>query len=82
MMPISDSNDINTVLRWDMDKPDPYHDPVFDQEATEAARRLAAKAYKALAAGLRPDDVQLSRRATVEAHQRTLTIWDIGPAAT
>jgi hypothetical protein len=36
---------------------------VTDEEATQAGRRLAAKAYKALSAGLTPDEVELTREA-------------------
>ncbi len=58
-----DSNDINTVLHWAMGHRArrPGGAPVTDETATEAARRLAAKAHKALYAGLRPEQVQLTR---------------------
>jgi len=60
-MPISDANDLNTVLLWCMGKPRYGHRPVTDQEATDAARRITVKAYKALSAGLHPEQVQLTR---------------------
>jgi hypothetical protein len=66
-MPVSDSNDLNTVLLWAMGRPRPYHGHVSDHEATEAARRITAKAYKALGAGLTPGDVTLDRAATQRA---------------
>jgi hypothetical protein len=60
-MPIRDASDINTVLRWAMGQPGPSGAPITDDQATTAARNLAAKAYLALGAGLRPGQVTLTR---------------------
>ncbi len=62
-MPISDANDVNTVLRWSMGHSTRHRGgPLLtDEEATAAAQRIVAKAHKALSAGLRPDQVQLTR---------------------
>jgi hypothetical protein len=58
---ITEANDINTVLRWAMSKPRPHHGHPSDGEAMESARRLAARANKTLQAGLKPEDIALSR---------------------
>jgi hypothetical protein len=65
-MPITDASDVNTVLDWAMGRTVRYPGgpPVTDEDATAAARRLAAKAHKALMAGLRPEQVQLTRGAS------------------
>ena len=60
-MNVTEANDLNTVLLWAMGKPHPYSGPVTDDEATGAGQRLATRAYKRLMAGLRPDEVVLSR---------------------
>lgn len=60
---ITESQDINTILHWAMGRRVRYPGgPVITQDdATAAAKRLAARAYKALSAGLRPEDVDLTR---------------------
>lgn len=65
-MPISDANDINTVVQWAMGNRVrwPGGPAITDDDATAAAQRLTAKAHKALMAGLRPDQVQLARGAS------------------
>jgi hypothetical protein len=60
-IPVSDATDINTLLDYLMGRSRPGFDLVTAEEATAAARRLAGKAYKALSAGLAPDDVDLTR---------------------
>jgi hypothetical protein len=60
-MPVSDSNDVNTLVQWALGCPDKQ---LTDQAATAAARRLLAKAYKSLYAGLLPDRVRLSAADT------------------
>jgi hypothetical protein len=68
-MPISDANDLNTVLLWAMGRRVRYPGgpPVTDEDATAAARRLAAKAQKALMAGLYPEQVELTRDGPADA---------------
>jgi hypothetical protein len=63
----AEANAVNTLLRWAMSQNRPYHGPVSDVEATEAAQHLAAKAYKTLSAGLRPDEVTLDREVCAPA---------------
>jgi hypothetical protein len=60
-MPISDAHDINTLLNWVMGR-HRHDEPVTLNDATDAARRLAAKANKALMAGPTQDDVLLVPR--------------------
>ena len=61
---ITDATDINTVLRWAMGHRTswPGAPAITDENATDAAKRLTAKAYKSLSAGLRPEQVTLKRR--------------------
>lgn len=63
-MTITDASDINTVLQWAMGHRArwPGGPAVTDQDATDAAKRLTAKALKALSAGLRPKQVLLKRQ--------------------
>lgn len=61
-MNIGEARDINTVLLWAMRKHrHATNTLVTDEEATEAARRLAHKALKTLMAGLNPYDVTLGQ---------------------
>lgn len=60
-IPITDATDINTLLDWAMGRTRPYGGAVTADEATAAGKRLAAKANRALSAGLTPDDVDLTR---------------------
>jgi hypothetical protein len=78
-VPYGDANDINTVLRWAMNQ-DGYRGPITDQAATEAARRIMATAYRALGAGLRPEEVTLSRAPAARAHLRAARGRGRGPA--
>lgn len=66
-MTITEANAVNTLLHWAMGTVQPYFDHPTDAEATEAAQHLTGKAYKALGAGLRPDQVALTRAGTVAA---------------
>jgi excisionase family DNA binding protein len=87
-MTITEANAVNTLLRWAMSQNRPYHGPVSDVEATEAAQHLAAKAYKTLSAGaatgrghprprgLRASDARradVSRRGPPRARRRPVT---------
>lgn len=67
-MTITDANDINTVLHWAMGHPArwPGGPPVTDEDATAAAKGLAAKTYRALSGGLTPDQVELKRTAAAD----------------
>lgn len=52
-MTVTQSNDVNTLLRWAMDVPRAYGGGVVtSREAMEAAARLADAANKRLSAGL------------------------------
>jgi hypothetical protein len=71
-MPVSDASNLNTVIEWAMGRKITIHTDVrgggsliTDQVATEAARRLIAKAYKSLMAGLPPERVRLSSTAFI-----------------
>ena len=68
---IGDASDINTLLDYIMGRTRPSCGPVTGEEATAAARRLAGKANKALAAGLTPDDVDLTRLLALGPHDGT-----------
>jgi hypothetical protein len=59
-IPITDATDINTLLDFMMGRTRPYGGAVTADEATAAARRLVAKANRALSAGLTPGDVNLT----------------------
>ena len=54
--------DLNTVLLWAADRNAPYGAKVTDVVATLAARRLTARARKTLGTGLRPEQVELTRK--------------------
>lgn len=56
-MNITEANDTNTVLRYLLGLPNLTGDVPTDDQAQDAAERLAEKAAKALHAGLRPVDV-------------------------
>lgn len=60
---IGDAKDINVVLHWAMglDVHWPGGPPLTDEQATEAGKRLAGKAYRALYAGIMPEHVTLTR---------------------
>lgn len=64
-MTITEAQAVNAVLSWAMGKPTPV--PITDEAATQAGQLLAAKAYKALAAGLRPEQVTLTSYYTEPA---------------
>jgi hypothetical protein len=78
---ITEANDINTVLYWAMGQMRPYDEHPSDAEATEAARRLAARANKTLMAGLRPDEVALDRAECSTAIRRVLIDIEIDTRA-
>jgi hypothetical protein len=61
-MPISDANDINTVLHWLRGDTArwPGGPALTAGDTVSAARRLAGKAYKALGAGLHPGEVSVA----------------------
>lgn len=65
-MTITDANDVNTVLGWAMGHEDWHGAPVTDEDATTAGRRLAARAHKALSAGLSAGQVELKRTAAAD----------------
>jgi hypothetical protein len=67
-MPIADANAVNTLIEWAMGRRMTADGRVItDEDATAAARRLTRKAFEALAAGLKPEWVNLSAsRATRE----------------
>jgi len=67
-IPITDATDINTLLDYILGRTRPHGGAVTTDEATAAARRLAAKANKALSAGLTPDDVDLPRELAAGRH--------------
>lgn len=68
-MNISEANAVNTVLKWAMGRRDYYGGPaITEQDATQSAQLLAAKARKALMAGVHPEQVQL--RTVVTADER------------
>jgi hypothetical protein len=79
-MTITEANDVNTVLCWAMGHMVRYPGgpPVTDEDATEAARRLAGKASRALMAGLRPDEVTLDRAQTIARMNRARPPLDAG----
>ncbi|MGH3220014.1 MAG: hypothetical protein ACRDPY_15140 [Streptosporangiaceae bacterium] len=56
-----ESADLNSVLLWAMGRDTWYGQQVTDVVATQAARRLTARARKRLGTGLRPDEVDLTR---------------------
>ena len=60
-MTITEANDVNTIVSRLMGHrvPWPGGPEITDADVTAAAKRLTAKAYKALSAGLRPDDVEI-----------------------
>lgn len=58
-MNISESNDVNTLLHYVLNLPRVLG-PVAESDTIAAAERLADKAYKALGAGLRSDEVRAS----------------------
>lgn len=65
-MTIRDAQDINDVLQWAMGSRYSYPGgpPLTSHDANAAGRRLAARAHKALSAGLTPDQVHLTRPAS------------------
>jgi hypothetical protein len=69
VMPIADANDINTVLHWlrGDSRRYPLGPRISAEETLEAARRLAGKAYKALSAGIIPDQVAVELRPSYAA---------------
>jgi hypothetical protein len=60
-IPMTAATDINTLLDYIMGRTRTGFGLVTADEATAAARRLAAKANRARSAGLTPDDVDLPR---------------------
>jgi hypothetical protein len=56
-IPIGDATDINILLNYLMSRTRPHGRPIPADEVTAAAGRLAAKAHRALGAGLTPDDL-------------------------
>lgn len=62
-MTITEANDVNTLVHYAMGHrtPWPGGPEITGADATAAAKRLTAKAYKALSAGLTPDQVDLVR---------------------
>lgn len=60
-MTITEANDVNTLVHRLMGHrvPWPGGPEITDANVTAAARRLTAKAHKALSAGLRPEDVEI-----------------------
>jgi hypothetical protein len=72
-MPISipDATAINTLLNYIMGRARPHGGAITAGEATNAARRLAAKANNTLSAGLTPDDVDLTSEPAASQHDGT-----------
>ncbi len=75
-MNITEANAVNTVLEWAMAqvagrRPVKNGALITDDMATEAGKLLAARAQKALMAGLGPDEVEL--RANAGPHQASGT---------
>lgn len=56
-----ESADLNAVLLWAMGRGTWYGQQVTDVVATQAARRLTARARKRLGTGLRPGEIALER---------------------
>ncbi len=56
-IPIGDATDINILLNYLLGRTRPHGRPIPADEVTAAASRLAAKAHRALGAGLTPDDL-------------------------
>jgi hypothetical protein len=54
---VHEANDLNRLLRWAMGIPG----SPSDDEATTAARFLAARSLKAIGAGIRPEEITLTR---------------------
>ena len=68
-IPISAAHDINTLLRYLMGLAWPQEAAsATEDEAIAAARRLAGQAYRALSAGLSPDEVNLPRLLATAQH--------------
>jgi hypothetical protein len=62
-MTVAEASNLNVVLRWAMGQPRWTGGPaITDETATEAARALAARSLKAIGAGLRPEEVTLTRQ--------------------
>jgi len=56
---VSEANNLNRLLRWTTGQPLPGGHVITDEDATVAARFLAARSLKAIGAGIRPDEVTL-----------------------
>lgn len=67
-MPVGDASAVNTLVLWAMGRKAhwPGGPEVTAAGADQAAKRLAAKAYKTLSAGLLPDEVDLSRAVVLD----------------
>jgi hypothetical protein len=77
-MTIGEANDLNTLLHWILSRQQPYCGHVLDHEATEAAKRLTTKANKTLHAGLRPDEITLSRLPVLAGMRAAQTSLEVG----